>query len=115
MEKVKRWKCSYKFSGPRLPEGIHKYIKVIDGEVENLSCTCDEYKETYSACRHVIAGVKEFVSNPNYVKIFGGKNESESVNDVAYSRKRVNKEDYKEYNQLFVKRSFRWIYWWRIY
>ena len=76
------------------------YLKVIDGEVENLSCTCDEYKETYSACRHVIAGVKEFVSNPNYVKIFGGKNESESVNDVAYSRKRVNKEDYKEYNQL---------------
>ena len=47
----------------------HKvYIKVAEGEIENLSCTCDDYKENYCACEHIIATVKEFASNSDYVR-----------------------------------------------
>ena len=49
------------------------YIKVAEGEVENLSCICDEYKTSYCACKHIISALKEFISNPEYVKIFTDK------------------------------------------
>ena len=75
----------------------HKvYIKVAEGEIENLSCTCDDYKENYCACEHIIATVKEFASNSDYVRIFSGEKKETKSNDTFKERG----ENYKVFNQL---------------
>lgn len=78
-------------------ENNKTYIKVNCSELENLSCTCLEYKETYCACSHIIATLKEFINNPEYIRIF-----SEKVNDkkVKIVKKESNLENYKVFNQL---------------
>ena len=73
------------------------YIKVAEGEVENLSCVCDEYKTSYCACKHIIAALKEFMSNPEYVKIFNG-NLDETKMQIP--EKEDNLENYRVFNQL---------------
>lgn len=72
------------------------YIKVAEGEIENLSCTCDGYKENYCACEHIIATVKEFASNSDYVRIFSGEKKETKSNDTFKERG----ENYKVFNQL---------------
>ena len=75
----------------------HKvYIKVAEGEIENLSCTCDDYKENYCACEHIIATVKEFASNSDYVRIFSGERKESRSTDTVKERG----ENYKIFNQL---------------
>ena len=73
------------------------YIKVSEGEVENLSCVCDEYKTSYCACMHIIAAFKEFISNPEYVKIFIGNQEEAKM---QIPEKEDNPENYRVFNQL---------------
>ena len=48
-------------------ENNNTYIKVSEGEIENLSCTCDDYKQNYCACVHIIAAVREFIYNRDYL------------------------------------------------
>ena len=73
------------------------YIKVAEGEVENLSCICDEYKTSYCACKHIISALKEFISNPEYVKIFTGNQEETKM---QIPEKEDNMENYRVFNQL---------------
>lgn len=49
------------------------YIQAKNGELEDLSCDCQEYKENYGACKHLVATMMEFESNPAYIKIFKKK------------------------------------------
>lgn len=74
------------------------YIKVAEGELENLSCTCEEYKKSYCACKHIIAAVKEFIQNPDYIRIFVGS--SEKNNRIQIKEKEESIENYKIFNQL---------------
>ena len=46
------------------------YFQAKNGELEDLSCDCQEYKENYGACEHLVATMMEFASNSEYVKIF---------------------------------------------
>ena len=68
-----------------------------EGEVENLSCICDEYKTSYCACKHIISALKEFISNPEYVKIFTGNQEETKM---QIPEKEDNMENYRVFNQL---------------
>lgn len=72
------------------------YVKVLESEIENLSCTCDEYKETYCACVHIIATVKEFFSNNDYKKIFG----VDEGKKIQIKEKEDDLSNYKTFNQL---------------
>lgn len=74
------------------------YIKIVDGEAENLSCTCEEYKKNYCACEHIIATIKEFYNNPEYIRIFTGS--AETVNTIKIKEKEDNLENYKIFNQM---------------
>ena len=74
------------------------YIKVQEGEIENLSCTCEEYKKSYCACKHIIATVKNFIDNPEYIRIFTG-NSNENYK-IKIKEKEDNLENYKIFNQL---------------
>ena len=72
------------------------YIKAADGEIEDLSCGCDEYKKTYCACTHIVSTMTEFINNPEYVRIFAGNEESK----IEIKEKEDNLENYKVFNQL---------------
>lgn len=74
------------------------YIKVAEGEIENLSCTCEEYKKSYCACKHIIGTVKEFINNPDYIRIFTGNAIKE--NKISIKEKEDVLENYKIFNQL---------------
>ena len=73
------------------------YITVAEGEVENFSCICDAYKTSYCACKHIISALKEFISNPEYVKIFTGNQEETKM---QIPEKEDNMENYRVFNQL---------------
>ncbi len=72
------------------------YVKVLEGEIENLSCTCDKYKENYCACIHIIATVKEFFSNKDYINVFSDKPKE----NIKIQEKEDNISNYKTFNQL---------------
>lgn len=52
------------------------YICVKDGEIENLACNCPDYASHYSSCKHIVATLLEFVSNPVYSKLYLKKGET---------------------------------------
>ena len=49
------------------------YIKVQNNELEDLRCNCPDYQKNYAACKHIVATMVEFDSNPDYIRIFTGK------------------------------------------
>ena len=50
------------------------YIQVEEGEIEDVSCTCEDYYSHYGTCKHILATAIEFNQNESYVRIFSGKN-----------------------------------------
>lgn len=72
------------------------YVKALEGEIENLSCTCDKYKENYCACIHIIATVKEFFNNKDYINVFSDKLKE----NIKIQEKEDNISNYKTFNQL---------------
>ncbi len=72
------------------------YVKVLEGEIENLSCTCDKYKENYCACIHIISTVKEFFNNKDYINVFSDKPKE----NIKIQEKEDNISNYKTFNQL---------------
>ena len=72
------------------------YIQAKNGELEDLSCDCQEYKENYGACKHLVATMMEFESNPAYIKIF--KKEENKENN--YKNEVLKKEKYRAFKQI---------------
>ncbi len=72
------------------------YIKVAEAEIQNLSCTCENYKKSYCSCTHIIATVKEFINNPEYIRIFS---DDHNNTKIEIKEKEDNLENYKIFNQ----------------
>ena len=47
-------------------EEYHTYILVRNGEVEDITCTCEDYRNHYGVCKHTLATVLEFVNSDNH-------------------------------------------------
>ena len=77
------------------------YIKVQNNELEDLKCTCPDYKKNYAACKHIVAAMVEFDNNPEYIRIFTGVQANENVesNSLPNVNKKSSK-DYKLFQQL---------------
>ena len=45
------------------------YIKVLDNEIEDVTCTCPDYESYFGTCKHILASLMEFANNPEYIKI----------------------------------------------
>ena len=78
------------------------YIKVQNNELEDLKCGCPDYQKNYAACKHIVATMVEFDSNPDYVRIFTGKKtdfeaKSDSTRGIAKSK---NSKEYNVFKQL---------------
>ena len=69
------------------------YIEAKNGEIENLNCTCPDYESTYGTCKHILATVLEFNSDPSYVQM-------NKENIVKKSNKSQNSEKYRIYRQM---------------
>ena len=76
------------------------YIQVVQGEIENIECTCEDYYEHYGTCKHILATAMEFSRNESYVRIFSGEVE-EKQNDIAmYKKYSKQNEKYRNFKQL---------------
>ncbi|NLC87624.1 MAG: DEAD/DEAH box helicase [Clostridiaceae bacterium] len=80
---------------------IHNvYIKIEQGEIENLTCDCEEYNNNYGTCEHILATILEFNRNENYIRIFIG-NEEKKQNDMSlYKKYQKQDERYRNFKQL---------------
>lgn len=44
------------------------HVSLRNGELDRLSCECEDYKSHYGACKHIIATMLEIDGNPKYSK-----------------------------------------------
>lgn len=68
------------------------YIKVLDNEIEDVTCTCPDYESHLGTCKHILASLMEFANNAEYVKIFAGI--SETVNTLPKLSKKEQEQNY---------------------
>ena len=68
-------------------------IDVKNGELENLSCECQDYLENYSSCKHIIATLKKFEQTKFW------SNEEEEIKHTLSNIKNNNYK-YKSFNSL---------------
>lgn len=72
------------------------YIKVNKNEIEDLRCTCAEYEDSYSACKHIIATMIEFSNNSKY--ILNNVNKEDKTRNKKVNAKLKN--NHRVFNQL---------------
>lgn len=72
------------------------YIKVNKNEIEDLRCTCAEYEDSYSACKHIIATMTEFSNNSKY--ILNNVNKEDKTRNKKVNAKLKN--NHRVFNQL---------------
>lgn len=53
----------------------HVYIKVANGELDDVTCTCPDYERSYGACKHIVATMLEFTRNKEDQNRFDKKTE----------------------------------------
>lgn len=75
------------------------YLKVHDGEIEDVNCDCMEYKKSYSSCSHILATISEFANNPEYIRIFTGE-KKENETSISIQSTGKTKENYRIFKQL---------------
>ena len=63
-------------------ENYKTYINIKNGEIEDVTCTCEDYYNHYGICKHTLASMLEFINNPQYV----GKNVENKEEKMENSR-----------------------------
>lgn len=76
------------------------YIKVSNGEIENVICSCPDYYEHYGTCKHILATLLEFNQNESYVRIFSGENKEKQSDVAIYKKYQKQEEKYRNFKQL---------------
>ena len=58
---------NFEITGKVLGNKIYKtYIRVQNGEIDDVICECSDYYNRYAACKHIVATMMEFIDNPKY-------------------------------------------------
>lgn len=68
-------------------EPYRTYVSVRDGEVEDITCNCQDYYNHYGVCKHTLASIMAFSENTNH-----------PANTIANSRNQVN--NYRNFKQM---------------
>ncbi len=76
------------------------YMQVVQGEIEDVSCTCEDYYSHYGTCKHILATLLEFDSNENYIRIFSGETEEKQSDMAMYQKYQKQEEKYRNFKQL---------------
>ncbi len=74
-------------------------IQVVEGELENVTCTCPDYETNYGSCKHIVATMQELCTNEEYVRIFSGIQERENPY-MTNTEKRKMQENNRIFKQL---------------
>ena len=97
-EDEKNFEIRSKVKGSNDIYNVH--IQVVNSEIEDISCTCEDYYKHYGTCKHILATAIEFDQNESYVRIFSGVN-SQKQNDIdIYKKYQRNEEKYRNFRQL---------------
>ena len=81
-------------------EEYHTYILVQNGEIEDITCTCQDYYNHYGVCKHTLAMVIEFADRENHVKKnsdFGEFIDSENSNHFENTLEQEVNSNYNKY------------------
>lgn len=70
------------------------FIAVKDGEIEDITCTCEDYYQHYSVCKHTLATVLEFNQNKSYSEKYGEDLEENFLQPKA------KLENYRSFQQI---------------
>ncbi len=76
------------------------HMQVVEGEIEALSCTCEDYYTHYGTCKHILATLLEFSRNENYIRIFSGETEEKQSTLEMYKKYQRQEEKYRNFKQL---------------
>lgn len=68
-------------------EPYRTYVSVRDGEVEDITCNCQDYYNHYGVCKHTLASIMAFSENTNH-----------PANTIANSRNQAN--NYRNFKQM---------------
>lgn len=79
------------------------YISIKEGEVEDITCTCQDYYKHYGVCKHTLASVIEFMESEKYQKEYIKDDDKKSsiVNLLESSNKQNNYRSFKQIVNTF--------------
>lgn len=66
-------------------------IRVKDGEIEDVTCECDDYYNRFGTCKHIVATIIEFYEKDK------NREESKEIKIVA---QRINSTKYRSFHQI---------------
>ena len=66
------------------------YIKVLENEIEDVTCTCPDYETHFGTCKHILASLMEFANNSEYIKIFTG------IDEDFHESSKINKREHEQ-------------------
>ena len=69
---------NFEITGKVRGQDIYRtHIHVENGEIEDVTCECQDYQTRYASCKHIVATMMEFAENPKYIDIVKNKNNVE--------------------------------------
>ncbi|MDO5556630.1 MAG: DEAD/DEAH box helicase [Clostridia bacterium] len=84
------------------------FVRVENGEIEDVECECMDYQTNYGTCKHIAATLIGFSENQEYINIFDKEKpnveivKNEGLDNLSVSNKpfRENKDSYRIFNQM---------------
>ena len=71
------------------------YIECQNDAIENVSCTCPDYEDTYGTCKHILATAYYFNQTNEYKQIF-----ENNENEKKEPKNKQKEERYRIYRQM---------------
>ena len=63
-------KDNFEITGKVTGQEIYRTnVTVESGEISDITCECQDYRERYAACKHIVATMMEFESNDKYMSM----------------------------------------------
>lgn len=78
----------------------HVYIRIANNELENLTCECQDYRNHYGACKHIVATMMEFTSNQEYIRLFSEQGTLNMKNNPMTKQQNQEQEQYRVFKQM---------------
>ena len=91
-------KDNFEITGKVTGQEIYRTnVTVESGEISDITCECQDYRERYAACKHIIATVMEFDENQKYENMLLKDKSTLDINkkiraNAKYRRKRYRNE-----------------------
>lgn len=78
----------------------HVYIRIANNELDNLTCECQDYRNHYGACKHIVATMMEFTSNQEYIRLFSEQGTLNMKNNPMTKQQNQEQEQYRVFKQM---------------